>query len=68
MCFAKENSGKRKEWLQQRDTTVFVDHNKHTLSYSDFVNKELVQFSWADNVRSIPNLGKIKKRKMKERI
>jgi DNA topoisomerase-2 len=55
MCFAKENSNKRKTWLQERDVTAFVDHNERTLSLSDFVNKELVKFSWADNVRSIPS-------------
>lgn len=34
---------------------VFVDHSNTSLSYTDFVNKELIQFSMADVVRSIPS-------------
>merc|ERR1719379_1731332 len=34
----------------------FVDHSKNALSYKDFVNKELVQFSRYDVMRSIPSV------------
>ena len=32
------------------------EKNTRSINYSDFVNKELVLFSNADNERSIPNL------------
>jgi DNA topoisomerase-2 len=33
-----------------------VDHSKQVLNFSDFINKELVLFSIADNKRSIPSM------------
>jgi len=33
-----------------------VDHNVKRLSYEDFINKELIHFSIADNLRSIPSV------------
>jgi DNA topoisomerase-2 len=33
-----------------------VDHNIKKLSYQDFVNLELIHFSIADNMRSIPSV------------
>ena len=33
---------------------TYLDHNTDEISYSDFINKELILFSVADNVRSIP--------------
>jgi DNA topoisomerase-2 len=33
-----------------------VDHNIKRLSYEDFINKELIHFSIADNLRSIPSV------------
>lgn len=33
-----------------------VDHSASTLSVGDFVNRELIHFSYADTVRSIPSL------------
>ena len=35
---------------------MFVNHNIKELSYVDFINKELIHFSNADNLRSIPSL------------
>lgn len=35
---------------------TYVDHNVSSLSISDFVNKELILFSMADNIRSIPSM------------
>mmetsp|Transcript_46514 Transcript_46514/g.101189 ORF Transcript_46514/g.101189 Transcript_46514/m.101189 type:complete len:590 (+) Transcript_46514:3-1772(+) len=34
----------------------FVDHSKSTISYQDFINKELVQFSRYDLMRSVPSV------------
>jgi DNA topoisomerase-2 len=33
---------------------TYLDHDTDEISYSDFMNKELILFSMADNVRSIP--------------
>lgn len=33
-----------------------MDHNVKRLSYEDFINKELIHFSIADNLRSLPSV------------
>jgi DNA topoisomerase-2 len=33
---------------------TYLDHDTDEISYSDFINKELILFSMADNFRSIP--------------
>ena len=56
LAFSKSLADKRKEWLSQHDPTIFVDHTINTLTYRDFVYKELILFSLADCARSIPQL------------
>lgn len=58
LAFGKENADMRKKWLSDNpaDTTPSVDHSVQTLLYRDFVNKELIQYSHAANVRSIPSM------------
>lgn len=46
----------RKQWLAQFDPDVCVDHNIKVLTYQDFIHKELIHFSNADNLRSIPSV------------
>lgn len=47
----------RKNWIAtQYDKDSFVDHNIKLLTYQDFINKELIHFSIADNLRSIPSV------------
>ena len=46
----------RKQWLAECDAGSFVDHNIKKLSYRDFIHKELVHFSNADCLRSIPSV------------
>ena len=36
---------------------TYLDHDTDEISYSDFINKELILFSMADNVRSIPSVA-----------
>jgi DNA topoisomerase-2 len=55
-AFAKSMADARKEWLRGYDANVYVDHSSAALTYSDFVDKELIHFSNADNVRSIPSM------------
>ena len=55
-AFAKSKADERKDWLRGYDPEVYVDHSLANLSYSDFIDKELIHYSNADNVRSIPSL------------
>ncbi|KAL4808143.1 DNA topoisomerase [Aspergillus unguis] len=56
LAFSKKKVEERKEWLRQFKPGTFMDHSVEKISYTDFVNKELIQFSMADNVRSIPSV------------
>jgi DNA topoisomerase-2 len=56
LAFKKTEIDARKDWLGRGKSDVFVDHSKKFLTYSDFVNKELIHFSRADCFRSIPSL------------
>lgn len=56
LAFSKKKADERKEWLRQFKPGTFLDHDTKTISYTDFVNKELILFSMADNVRSIPSV------------
>ncbi|KAL8425445.1 hypothetical protein Efla_006844 [Eimeria flavescens] len=56
MAFSKKRAEDRKRWLQGYREGTFVDHSLREVTFSDFVNKELVQFSRYDNERSIPQL------------
>lgn len=57
LAFNKKLADKRKEWLTTYDQqSTFVDHAQSKLRYKDFVNKELILFSVADCVRSIPSM------------
>ena len=55
-AFAKSMVDARKEWLRGYDPDIFVDHSAATLDYTTFIDKELIHFSNADNVRSIPSM------------
>lgn len=54
MAFNKKRAGDRKEWLGNYDPTDYLDTNQTTISYEDFINKEMIHFSIYDNERSIP--------------
>ncbi|KAF3942273.1 hypothetical protein ABW19_dt0203736 [Dactylella cylindrospora] len=56
MVFSKKKVEERKEWLRQYRPGVFLDHKMEKISYDDFINKELILFSMADNIRSIPSV------------
>lgn len=59
LAFEKKNANARKTWLSQKraldDHDYGIPANKR-MSYDDFVNHELIHFSMADNVRSIPSV------------
>jgi DNA topoisomerase II len=56
LAFSKKQVDARKEWLRELKPGTFLDHNTDAIRYCDFVNKELILFSMADNVRSIPSV------------
>eukprot|EP01114_Cavostelium_apophysatum_P018499 TRINITY_DN5733_c0_g1_i1.p1 TRINITY_DN5733_c0_g1~~TRINITY_DN5733_c0_g1_i1.p1 ORF type:complete len:1490 (-),score=519.65 TRINITY_DN5733_c0_g1_i1:58-4527(-) len=56
MAFHKDKVALRKDWLLSFKDNTYVDHSKSELTVSDFINKELILFSRADNVRSIPSV------------
>ena len=56
LAFSKKKADDRKEWLRQFKPGTYLDHSVDKITYSDFVNKELILFSVADNMRSIPSM------------
>ena len=56
MVFNKKRADDRKLWLGDYSRERFLDTNAETVSYEDFIHKELIHFSKYDCDRSIPNL------------
>lgn len=56
MVFNKKRADDRKKWLENYNRELFVDTNHETITYSDFINKEMIHFSKYDCDRSIPNV------------
>lgn len=56
LAFSKKKADARKVWLGNFLPGTYLDHSTKTLTYDDFVNKELILFSMADNLRSIPSV------------
>ncbi|KAL6530462.1 DNA topoisomerase 2 [Orobanche minor] len=56
LAFSKSKIEARKKWLQKFKWMpgTYLDQKEKHIKYSDFVNKELIQFSAADLKRSIP--------------
>ena len=56
LAFNKERAKDRREWIESIfQSSSYIDPSRKRVTYEDFINKELIQFSFADNVRSIPN-------------
>ena len=56
MVFNKKRADDRKDWLEDYNRDSYLDTSNTTVSYTDFINKELIHFSKYDCDRSIPNL------------
>lgn len=56
LAFSKKKADERKEWLRQFKPGTYLDHSTKNITYTDFVNRELILFSMADNLRSIPSV------------
>ena len=56
MVFNKKRADDRKDWLKFYDRDAYLDTSKKSVSYEEFINRELIHFSKYDCDRSIPNL------------
>jgi DNA topoisomerase-2 len=56
LAFSKKKADARKQWLGAFVPGTYLDHATKTITYDNFVNKELILFSMADNLRSIPSV------------
>ncbi|KAK0744143.1 DNA topoisomerase 2-like protein [Schizothecium vesticola] len=56
LAFSKKKADARKEWLGNFVPGTYLDHSANQITYNDFVNRELILFSMADNMRSIPSM------------
>lgn len=56
LAFNKKRADDRKYWITNHKEGDYVDHTLPSLTYSDFINKELVLFSKYDNHRMIPSM------------
>ncbi|KAJ3158974.1 DNA topoisomerase 2 [Geranomyces michiganensis] len=56
LAFSKKKADDRKEWLANLADGTYIDHTMREIPIHEFVNKELILFSMADNVRSIPSV------------
>ncbi|XBW36690.1 hypothetical protein QEN19_002265 [Hanseniaspora menglaensis] len=56
LAFSKKKADERKEWLRLHEPGTFLDPTLDVIPIKEFINKELILFSLADNIRSIPNL------------
>jgi len=59
MVFDKARASDRRSWIldeYDEEATVLVNPDDgNSVSYEDFLNKEMIHFSHADNIRSIPS-------------
>ncbi|CCE62443.1 hypothetical protein TPHA_0C02900 [Tetrapisispora phaffii CBS 4417] len=56
LAFSKKKADDRKEWLRLYEPGTVLDPTLKEIPISDFINKELILFSLADNIRSIPSV------------
>jgi DNA topoisomerase II len=58
MAFRKNYIAERKEWIMGADQTLKLeqDNTLHDMTYDQFIDQRLLQFSLADIARSVPNV------------
>lgn len=57
LAFAKQRANDRKEWVRKYDADNIIEYSKKKITFDEFINKDLIQFSHEDNIRSIPNIN-----------
>jgi DNA topoisomerase-2 len=56
LAFDKKKTHERKNWLKEFDKNKIIERDQKNITYSEFIDKELIHFSDYDNVRSIPSM------------
>lgn len=60
MAFEKERANERKDWIlstyDEKSTLTINEKDGNSVTYGDFVDSELIHFSNANNIRSLPNV------------
>ena len=56
LAFNKKQADDRKRWLSKYDPSIMMTPSGGKASYTNFVNCELIHFSNADNIRSLPHV------------
>ena len=56
MAFAKQNADLRKDWLKSYDKDIIIEQTDKKVSYSDFINKDMIHFSNYSCQRAIPSM------------
>ncbi|KAL6122696.1 top2 [Nucleospora cyclopteri] len=56
LAFNRKKADQRKSWLGEFAIGTYLDQSGNNISITDFVNRELILFSMADNIRSIPSV------------
>ncbi|KAI5187861.1 DNA topoisomerase II [Nematocida homosporus] len=56
LAFSKKKVECRKDWLRAFVPGTFLDNRAQVLNIAEFVDRELIHFSVADNIRSIPSV------------
>ena len=56
LAFNKKRADDRKKWLATYDADRAVEEKEGKADYSSFIHSELIHFSNADNIRSLPSL------------
>jgi DNA topoisomerase-2 len=56
LAFAKQRANDRKEWVRKYNPDSVIEYDKKKITFDEFINKDLIQFSHEDNIRSIPNI------------
>ena len=56
MVFNKKRAPDRKLWLEKYNKDLYLDTSQKTVTYDEFIEKEMIHFSKYDCERSIPNM------------
>ena len=56
LAFEKSRANDRKLWLKSYNKNNIIKNEEKSISYKEFVDKELIHFSNDDNARSMPSL------------
>jgi DNA topoisomerase II len=56
LAFSKIQAGNRKVWLRNYDPENILENSEKNVTYTDFINKDLIHFSNSDNLRSLPSI------------